>query len=66
MEARTEPTPRDLELPQACVLCGGALAVRVGPAGAWSCCRRCRWISRVHLAEEDGRVALAHPPGGVA
>jgi hypothetical protein len=66
MEARLEEVARDLELPGGCVLCGGALAVRVGPGGARSCCLRCRWISRVQLTEADGRLALAHPPGGVA
>jgi hypothetical protein len=57
---------KDFTLEGGCFLCGGDLAVRVGPDGTGSCCVHCAWISRPHLVQDGKRVQVAHPAGGVA
>lgn len=64
-EANTE-TPRDLTLPEGCMLCGGELVIRLSPAGAASVCKACRWISRPHFTGDGSSVQLSHPAGGIA
>jgi hypothetical protein len=58
---------RDVELDEGCILCGGALELRISAGGARTYCRTCRWISRPQMArDEDGQVHVIHPAAGVA
>jgi hypothetical protein len=45
----------------ACLLCGGDLQVRVGPGGARTFCRSCRWLSRPHMRRGEDGVQVIHP-----
>jgi hypothetical protein len=67
--ALQEPTgedPRDLKLPNGCILCGGDLDVRVSDGEARSFCARCRWISRPHMQRHADGIHVVHPAGGLA
>ena len=57
---------RDFSIPGGCILCGGDLEVRMGPAGAHSFCGACRWLSRPHLRKGEEGVEVTHPAGLVA
>jgi hypothetical protein len=58
---------RDVELPEGCILCGGALELRITTGGAGTYCRSCRWISRPQMQRDDeGHVHVIHPAAGVA
>jgi hypothetical protein len=58
---------RDVELDEGCILCGGALELRISTNGACSYCRACRWISRPQMQrDEQGHVRVIHPAAGVA
>jgi hypothetical protein len=56
----------DLAIPGGCPLCGGEVAVRVGPAGAHSCCIPCRWLSRPKVAMGEQGLAVAYGPSAKA
>jgi hypothetical protein len=58
--------PRDLSLPNGCILCGGELSIRVTGGSARSVCQRCRWISRPHMHREDDGIHVVHPAAGLA
>jgi hypothetical protein len=62
----TGADPRDLRLPNGCILCGGELAVRVTAGTARSVCQACRWISRPHMHREEDGIHVVHPAGGLA
>ncbi len=62
----TETAARDFSLEGACLLCGGDLVGRVGPGGACTFCRQCRWISHPHMRPGDGGIHVTHPAGLVA
>ncbi|HZZ82993.1 MAG TPA: hypothetical protein VFE30_00495 [Anaeromyxobacteraceae bacterium] len=62
----TSNQARDFRLPEACVACGGDLAVRVGPGSAWSACLSCHRLAPVRMGEVDGEFAMLHPPGALA
>lgn len=64
MDGATEP--RDLRLPNGCILCGGELVLRLTAGGASSVCQRCRWISRPHMHREEDGVHVVHPAAGLA
>lgn len=66
IETETEEDTREISLPGGCILCGGDLDVRMGPDGAGSFCKSCRWISRPHMKREGTQVHVIHPAGGVA
>lgn len=57
---------RDFSLDHGCLLCGGALAVKLTPGRARTVCIPCRWISRPHLKRGEGGVHVVHPAGLVA
>jgi hypothetical protein len=57
---------RDFQIPGGCILCGGDLEVRMGPAGARSFCGACRWLSHPHMRRGDEGVEVIHPAGLVA
>jgi hypothetical protein len=61
-----ETGTRDFALEGGCLLCGGDLQVRVGPAGAATFCMTCRWISHPHMQRADGGIAVTHPAGLIA
>ena len=56
----------DVELEQGCILCGGALSLRVVGRSATTYCRACHWISRPHLHHHHGEMHLFHPSRMVA
>ena len=62
----TSDTPREFSLEGACLLCGGDLKVRIGPAGASTFCATCRWISRPHMKRGEEGVHVIHPAAGMA
>ncbi len=51
----------ELELEEACILCGGTLSLRVGAGTAGSYCRTCHWISRPHVHRHRNHLSLVHP-----
>jgi hypothetical protein len=68
---RTQPTTRpaearDFTFEEACILCGGDLAVRFTAGGARTYCRACRWISRPHVARGEDGMQVSHPAALVA
>jgi hypothetical protein len=56
----------DVVLQNGCILCGGALALRLRNGTARTYCASCRWISSPHMRREDGAVHVIHPAGGLA
>ncbi len=52
---------REFQLPGACIVCGGDLAVRIGPGTARSLCLSCHWMSRPQLRRDDDGVEVVHP-----
>lgn len=67
---RREPevieVPQDLELEDACILCGGTLSMRRSGHSAGTYCRTCHWISRPHVHHHRDHLALVHPARLVA
>ncbi len=57
---------RDFAIPGGCILCGGELQIRLGPAGARSYCVACRWLSHPHMRPGEEGVEVIHPAGLVA
>ena len=41
--------PQDLQVAGGCTTCGGDMAMRVGPSGAWAYCGHCHRLSRPML-----------------
>ena len=58
MNANSEPQAlrTDFQLPDACVGCGGPLAIRVTASGARGCCLRCHNTASIRLVQEDGEL----------
>lgn len=52
----------DFELPQGCLSCGGALAVRMSAGGAASCCLVCHWLARPTVELDGNSISVAYPP----
>ncbi len=65
-EREPEPPQADVELEEGCILCGGALSLRVVGRSAATYCRTCHWISRPHLHPHHDGMHLLHPPRMVA
>jgi hypothetical protein len=61
-----ENSYHDLEIPEACMACGGALATRFTPGRAHAVCRTCRRISSMTLARSGEGVQIVQVPGGLA
>jgi len=52
----------EFTLPGGCMVCGGAVQVRVTPeGGAWVICSPCHWIShpQIHVGKEVMKVAYS-------
>jgi hypothetical protein len=56
----------EFDIPGGCLLCGGPLAVRVSPAGAYSCCIPCRWVSHPQLEASSKGIEVSYQAGGTA
>jgi hypothetical protein len=56
----------EVELPNGCTLCGGALSVRFSANGAYSVCVSCRWIARPSVAFRDGAINVVFGPTAIA
>ncbi len=56
----------DFELPRACLLCQGPLAVRVTPAGAASVCLSCVWIDHPSVQMDGRSLQIAFGPAALA
>jgi hypothetical protein len=61
-----ETSYHDLEIPEACMACGGALAMRFTPGRAHAVCRACRRISSMTLAHSRDGLQIVQVPGGLA
>jgi hypothetical protein len=57
---------RDVRVEHGCLLCGEALDLRVGPAGAWAFCGSCRVISHPTMRRDGGEVHVVHAVGTLA
>jgi hypothetical protein len=65
--ARAAREVRDVTLEHGCILCGGRLELRFGPAGARTYCATCRWLSHPTVRrDENGKVHVVHRAGGRA
>jgi len=65
-ELHHEPKFHDLELPGACLGCGGPLAARFTPGNAVGVCRACARISAMDVTRTDDGVTVTQPAGGDA
>jgi hypothetical protein len=65
-EFQQETTIRDMELPGACVGCGGPIAARFSPGGAHGVCLACHLVTELGLARSADGVQIIQVPGGVA
>jgi len=45
-----------------CVVCGGAMAVRMSPGAIRGYCARCSWISKPLIWHSGKDVSVLHPP----
>jgi len=52
----------DLRVSGGCSTCGGDMAMRVGPSGAWAYCARCHRLSRPVLFASPGGPRLGELP----
>jgi hypothetical protein len=59
----TEAGTKDFALDGGCLLCGGDLQVRIGPAGAATFCGTCHWISHPHMHKGEDGITVTHPAG---
>ncbi len=64
-ELRRE-TVHDLELPGACIGCGGAIVVRVTPGTARGVCATCHAITSMLLVRVEGGLQVTQAPRGQA
>ncbi|GEJ57214.1 hypothetical protein [Anaeromyxobacter diazotrophicus] len=65
-ELQEETTTRDLDLPGACVGCGGPLAARFSPGRAHGVCFTCHLVSELGLARSAEGVQLIQLPRAAA
>jgi hypothetical protein len=61
-----EPKFHDLDLPGACLGCGGPIAARFTPGNAVGVCRACFRISAMNVTRTDDGVSVAQSAGGDA
>jgi hypothetical protein len=52
----------DLTLPEACLVCGGALQMRPSPGVVWSYCTSCHWLAKSRLYLSPGGLQMEHRP----
>jgi hypothetical protein len=65
-ELHQETRFHELDLPDACMACGGALAARFTPGAAHAVCRACRRIFTMTVARTDDGLQIVQLPGGSA
>ena len=56
----------EIELPEACLACGGPIAARFAPGSAVGVCRACRRIAVMEVERTTEGVRVAQLPGGLA
>ena len=56
----------EIELPEACLACGGPIAARFAPGSAVGVCRVCRRIAVMEVERTADGVRVAQLPGGLA
>jgi hypothetical protein len=56
----------DLEIPEACMACGGALATRFTAGAAHAVCRACRRISAMTLSKTEDGLQIVQTAAGMA
>ena len=61
-----ETSYHDLEIPEACMACGGALATRFTAGAAHAVCRACRRISTMSLSKTEDGLQLTQSAAGLA
>jgi hypothetical protein len=65
-ELQNEKLVHDIELPAACVACGGPINARFTASGARGVCLACHMFATLGIARVDNGVQVAHVPHGVA
>lgn len=63
---KTGENSADFDLPEGCPFCGGTVAVRVSPQGAYSCCNSCKWLSHPQVDFGPKGIEVAYPAAGQA
>jgi hypothetical protein len=65
-ELQQGPTYQELELPEACIGCGGPLAARFTADHAAGVCLACRRIAALSVSRAAGGINVVQLPGGEA
>ncbi len=65
-ELQQEPKFHELELPDACMACGGPIAARFTSSGATGVCLACRRISALSVARSGDGINVVQLPAGEA
>jgi len=65
-ELQQETMVHDVELPNACVACGGPLAARFTPGSARGVCLACHVISAMTVSRAGDGLQIVQEPGGEA
>ncbi|OFX24036.1 MAG: hypothetical protein A2V77_08700 [Anaeromyxobacter sp. RBG_16_69_14] len=63
-----QETPHEIEveLPDACVACGGSIAARFMTGSARGVCLRCHLITALRVARTDEGMQVGHAPVALA
>lgn len=56
----------EFTLPNGCILCGGEIAFRLTPKGAYSFCAHCRWLSQPEVDMSKGSLKVEYRTFGRA
>ena len=65
-EIQPETMLREIQLPEACLGCGGPVAARFTPGSARGVCLRCRAFTAMAVERHAGGFHLVQMPGGYA
>ncbi len=65
-EQHHETRHYDLDLPDACLACGGALSVRFSAGAARAVCLPCRRISSLEVERSEEGMRVVQLPAGAA
>jgi hypothetical protein len=65
-ERQHETMIREIELPDACLGCGGPVAARLTPGSARGVCLGCRTFSSMTVERRGDGLQLVQLPGGIA
>jgi hypothetical protein len=62
-----ETEVKETTLPEACMVCGGDLALKVSPGrGASSYCKSCHWFGKPEVTATATGLKVTYKPGGFA